>query len=68
MMPYGKELRPSDSHSFTMKFMTGPTWKKIRKAMQMFLTKEACMRHLPIERAEAIQLLYDTLKQPEVTF
>ncbi|KAK7692833.1 hypothetical protein QCA50_004468 [Cerrena zonata] len=46
----------------------GPTWKNTRKAIQMFLTKEACMRHLPIERAEAIQLLYDMIKQPENTF
>lgn len=32
----------------------------------MFLTKEACSRHAPIMRAEATQLMYDLLKQPEV--
>lgn len=32
----------------------------------MFLTKEACNRHAPIMRAEATQLMYDFLKQPEV--
>lgn len=31
----------------------------------MFLTKEACNRHAPIMRAEATQLMYDLLKQPE---
>ncbi|CAL1708008.1 unnamed protein product [Somion occarium] len=46
----------------------GPVWKSLRRAIQMFLTKEACRRHLPIERVEAIQLLYDTLKQPEDLF
>lgn len=38
----------------------------MRKGIQLFLTKEACARHMPIQRAEGIQLLYDILKQPEV--
>lgn len=43
----------------------GPVWKNMRKAMQLFLTREACARHLTVQRAECIQLMYDTLKQPE---
>lgn len=32
----------------------------------MFLSKEACAKHLPIQKAEAIQLVYDVLKRPQV--
>ncbi|KAK7677693.1 hypothetical protein QCA50_019384 [Cerrena zonata] len=40
-------------------------WKQLRKAIQMFLSKEACAKHLPIQKAEAIQLVYDVLKRPQ---
>ncbi|KAK7681815.1 hypothetical protein QCA50_015162 [Cerrena zonata] len=44
----------------------GQIWRKMRRAMQMFLTRGALERYLPIQRAEAVQLMYyDTLKQPE---
>ncbi|CAL1701790.1 unnamed protein product [Somion occarium] len=43
----------------------GNTWKNMRRAMHMFLTREACSRHLSIQHAEGIQLMYDLLKQPE---
>lgn len=39
----------------------------MRRAMQMFLTRGALERYLPIQRAEAVQLMYDILKQPEVS-
>ncbi|KAK7689440.1 hypothetical protein QCA50_007232 [Cerrena zonata] len=42
----------------------GPTWKRMRKGIQLFLTKEACARHMPIQRAEGIQLMHDILEQP----
>lgn len=38
----------------------------MRKGIQIFLTKEACSRHMPIQRAEGIQLMYDVLKKPDV--
>ena len=41
-------------------------WKLIRRATHDILTREACMNHLPIQRAEATQLMYDLLRQPEV--
>ncbi len=41
-------------------------WKLIRRAVHEILTLEACMNHLPIQRAEPNQLMYDLLKQPEV--
>ncbi|KAI0082001.1 cytochrome P450 [Panus rudis PR-1116 ss-1] len=43
----------------------GPAWKKMRRALHDVLTKEACMNHLPIQRAEATQLMYDLLVTPE---
>ena len=38
----------------------------MRRAMQLFLTREMCTKHLPIQNAECAQLLYDILKKPEV--
>ncbi|KAL4253507.1 cytochrome P450 family protein [Abortiporus biennis] len=43
----------------------GSTWRNLRRAVHDILTKEACTRHLPIQRAESTQLLYDILKEPE---
>lgn len=34
----------------------------------MILTPQACTDHLPIQLAEASQLLYDLLKTPEVRY
>ena len=39
----------------------------MRKAMQLFLTRDALERYIPIQKAEATQLMYDILKQPEVS-
>jgi len=43
----------------------GTTWKNMRRAVHDILTREACMRHLPIQRAESTQLMYDILNKPE---
>ncbi|KAL4248918.1 cytochrome P450 family protein [Abortiporus biennis] len=43
----------------------GPTWRTLRRAMQQFLSREACERHFPIQQAEATQLMYDMLKAPD---
>ncbi|KAI0077958.1 cytochrome P450 [Panus rudis PR-1116 ss-1] len=46
----------------------GPTWKSLRRTLQQLVTGEACARHLPLQRAEATQLMYDMLKEPEGFF
>ncbi|CAL1706615.1 unnamed protein product [Somion occarium] len=43
----------------------GPLWRTLRRAAHDMLTKEACMQHLPIQRAEACQVMYDFLEHPE---
>ncbi|CAL1694557.1 unnamed protein product [Somion occarium] len=43
----------------------GPTWKALRRAAHDILSREACMKHLPIQHAEASQLMYDLLERPE---
>jgi cytochrome P450 len=42
-------------------------WKVQRKAAQAVLTPQATNRHLPIQKAEATQLMYDCLKSPQVS-
>ncbi|KAI3615566.1 cytochrome p450 [Moniliophthora roreri] len=44
------------------------TWRVMRKAAQAILTPRAVESHLPIQKAEAIQLMYDFLKDPEGFF
>lgn len=44
----------------------GQMFKTMRRAMQLFLTKEMCSKHLPIQNAECAQFLYDILKLPKV--
>ncbi|CAL1707417.1 unnamed protein product [Somion occarium] len=43
----------------------GPHWRNLRRAAHDLLNKEACLSHLPIQRAEASQLMYDVLQQPQ---
>ncbi|KAI0082011.1 hypothetical protein K474DRAFT_1024979 [Panus rudis PR-1116 ss-1] len=43
-------------------------WKRIRKAVAMFLTHEACSRYLPIQAVEGVQLLYDMIEDPDNAF
>lgn len=44
------------------------SWKVLRKAAQAVLTPQATNRHLPLQKAEATQLMYDFVKSPEVCF
>lgn len=41
-------------------------WRKDRQRQHDILNKEACERHWVIQRAEAVQLLWDLLHEPEV--
>lgn len=45
----------------------GTEWKLLRRTVRDILTREACQKHLPIQQAEATQLMYDLLKDPQVT-
>ncbi|CAE6487691.1 unnamed protein product [Rhizoctonia solani] len=40
-------------------------WRTLRRASHAILTQQACAGHLPIQRAEATQLLHDCLTTPE---
>ncbi|CAE7173942.1 unnamed protein product [Rhizoctonia solani] len=40
-------------------------WRTLRRASHAILTPQACAGHLPIQRAEAAQLLHDCLTTPE---
>ncbi|KAJ7312242.1 cytochrome P450, partial [Mycena albidolilacea] len=42
-----------------------PAWKTERRASAAILTPQATNQHLPIQRAEAIQLLYNILHSPQ---
>ncbi|KAJ6456556.1 cytochrome P450 [Mycena vitilis] len=41
------------------------SWRTLRRTAHSILTPQASVRHLPIQQAEATQLLYDILRQPE---
>ncbi|KAK7687147.1 hypothetical protein QCA50_009650 [Cerrena zonata] len=43
----------------------GPHWRNMRRAAHDLLNKEACLSHLPIQHAEASQLMYDLLQDPQ---
>ncbi|KAJ7445976.1 cytochrome P450 [Mycena galericulata] len=43
----------------------GDTWRTLRRAAHAILTPQATARHLPIQRAEATQLLHDILCTPQ---
>ncbi|TFY80562.1 hypothetical protein EWM64_g3444 [Hericium alpestre] len=42
-----------------------PTWRRVRRLAHNLLTKEQCAKHKPIQAAEATQVMYDFLKDPE---
>ena len=44
----------------------GPVWKSLRRAAHEVMTPEACEHHLPIQAAEASQLMFDILMNPKV--
>ncbi|KAF7377424.1 Cytochrome P450 [Mycena sanguinolenta] len=41
------------------------SWRTLRRTAHAVLTPQASVRHLPIQQAEASQLLHDILRQPE---
>ncbi|KAK0223130.1 cytochrome P450 [Armillaria fumosa] len=43
-------------------------WRVLRKNAHMMLTPKASLEHLPIQRAEAAQLMYDILHAPETFY
>ncbi|KAJ7445958.1 cytochrome P450 [Mycena galericulata] len=43
----------------------GDTWRTLRRAAHAILTPQATARHLPIQQAEATQLLHDILCTPQ---
>ncbi|KAJ7866860.1 cytochrome P450 [Mycena olivaceomarginata] len=44
-----------------------PAWKTQRRAAAAILTPQATSKHLPIQQAEATQLLHDILHSPQVS-
>ncbi|KAH8093929.1 cytochrome P450 [Cristinia sonorae] len=46
----------------------GPMWKEYRRVFREILSREACVAHMPLQHAEASQLMYDLLKEPENFF
>ncbi|KAK7031112.1 hypothetical protein VNI00_013717 [Paramarasmius palmivorus] len=40
-------------------------WRTLRRTAHTILTPQQCTKHLPIQKAEAIQLLYDMLQTPQ---
>lgn len=45
---------------------SGPVWRMQRKAIHTFLSRSACVRHIPIQEAEATQFMYELLEDSEV--
>ncbi|TFY80567.1 hypothetical protein EWM64_g3445 [Hericium alpestre] len=42
-----------------------PTWRRVRRLAHNLLTREQCAKHLPIQVAEATQVMHDFLNDPE---
>ncbi|KAJ7807024.1 cytochrome P450 [Mycena olivaceomarginata] len=60
---YVVELITDGLHMLLARFT--PAWKTERRASAAILTPQATNQHLPIQRAEAIQLLYNILHSPQ---
>lgn len=45
----------------------GPHWRNMRRATHRLLSKDASRAHLPIQHAEASQLMLDIIEDPKVT-
>ncbi|CAL1706624.1 unnamed protein product [Somion occarium] len=43
----------------------GDEWRLMRRAAHDMISREACNRHLPIQQAEASQLMFDLVGSPE---
>lgn len=66
VMPYGTLPVISIEAALLSYDVTGPLLKDFRRTMKDFLSREACLNHVPIQTAESRQLMYDLLKDPEV--
>ncbi|KAJ7604491.1 cytochrome P450 [Roridomyces roridus] len=60
---YAADLVTGGLHIALIRY--GDTWRALRRAAHSILTPKATARHLPIQIAEATQLLYDMLCTPE---
>ncbi|KAJ7359900.1 cytochrome P450, partial [Mycena albidolilacea] len=60
---YLGELVTNGLHMALARFT--PSWKTERRAAAAILTPQATSQHLPIQRAEATQLLYNILHSPQ---
>ncbi|KAJ7859327.1 cytochrome P450 [Mycena olivaceomarginata] len=61
---YVGELITDGQHMALARF-SSPAWKIERRASAAILTPQATNQHVPIQRAEAIQLLYNILNSPQ---
>ena len=43
-------------------------WRALRRGAHEILTQQACNSHLPIQQAEATQLMFDLLTRPAVSY
>ncbi|EIN08308.1 cytochrome P450, partial [Punctularia strigosozonata HHB-11173 SS5] len=43
-------------------------WRLLRKAANSLLTPQSAVKHIPLQRAESLQLMYDVMKAPERTW
>ncbi|KAK7681811.1 hypothetical protein QCA50_015158 [Cerrena zonata] len=62
------KLADSITDGLNIGFSQGHIWKLQRRAVQSLLSHEACNKHIPIQKAEAIQFAYDLLKDPKNFF
>ena len=53
-------------HCIHVCLCTDDVWRKLRKGAHTILTPQAAARHLPIQYAEATQLMYELMNEPEV--
>ncbi|KAI3330392.1 cytochrome P450 [Ustulina deusta] len=54
---------PGDYHLALQQY--GPKWRKMRKTMTEFLKKDEMNKRSPLEEAEACQLMYELLIEPQ---
>ncbi|TFY65568.1 hypothetical protein EVG20_g5519 [Dentipellis fragilis] len=60
--PVSLWIMQADLESFSL---LAQDLRRVRRLAHNMLSKDACDRHLPIQSAEATQLMYDFLKQPD---
>ena len=66
-MEYGRVLtNTSYIHRRRVDRWAGSTWRNMRRAAHDVLSAEACVKYIPIQRAEACKLMLDFLDRPQV--